>query len=512
MTPIPLKAKLYIASTVTLGAAIGIGAAWGWKPDRPWLLATLVALSALAALLKIRLPGVQGSSSVSYIVVIVAIVELNLAEVLSIAISGIVVQSYWRPDVRTRTIQTVFNAACVLNASAAAFLAFHYALAKPGGWNDASVRLLAAAATYFVVNTLSVSTIIGLTEKRSPIRVWRELYLGLFPYYLVGASVAGAIEHWKALLTVEFVLLMAPVAGALYHAMSSHVKRLNEGKLHAEEKAALHLETIEALELSKENAEEASRLKGQFLTNVSHELRTPMNAILGMTELALDTTLDEEQTDYLETVRNSAGALLAIINDILDVADMQSTQILINPVDCDVRVVLEEVISSMAAPARAKRLALDQYVDACVPNSVRVDPARIRQILVNIVGNAIKFTDMGSVSVRLALDSVDAALRFVVRDTGIGIAKEQQARIFEAFTQADGSMTRRHGGAGLGLALSACLAEMMGGRIWVDSEVGCGSVFQFTVKLEAGAHEEQQVAIESRHSSQIRRSSAFVGG
>ena len=311
-----------------------------------------------------------------------------------------------------------------------------------------------------------------------PIKLNPHFYQTFFFYALCAFAVAGAalaihLTHIKSLRERERILEQ--------HVQQRTVELRNE----IAERERAELESVKA----KEAAEEANRVKSEFLANMSHEIRTPMNGILGMTQLALGGELSQDNRQYLELVQDSAGALLRVIDDILDFSKVEAGKLEFDRIDFVLRDSLEAALKPLVLQARQKGIRLELSVDSDVPAAIQADPLRLRQVILNLVGNAMKFTDEGSVAVNVGCDSLtqsEVLLHFVVSDTGIGIPSDKLASIFEAFSQADSSTTRKFGGTGLGLAICNKLVQLMGGTIWAQSEVDRGSEFHFMVKAGIG--------------------------
>jgi len=387
-------------------------------------------------------------------------------------------------------------------------------------WNSGVVAATLVAASWFNFSFSAIALMMGYgvfiwhTETRND-AAWQrrcEAVLRLIPLFVVGAAVISIALVW-VLPNVSRTVQLATVLGAALVTVLAVARqnlsllehdRLVAAEQHLSERthdlqasnsrlASINEQLTAATQRSNEMAQAAlvaNQAKSEFLANMSHEIRTPMNGVIGMAELLLDAPLAARQRDYAETIRDSARALLTVINDILDFSKIEAGKLELEATILDVRDLLEDVARLIAIEAHAKNLEVTAFIEPAVPELVLGDPGRLRQVLVNLCGNAVKFTHQGEVALNVRVEGTDAAgtvLRFDVRDTGIGIPADRVHTLFRPFSQVDASTTRQFGGTGLGLSIVKRLAQMMGGEAGVESLEGAGSTFWFTARFDLAA-------------------------
>ena len=375
----------------------------------------------------------------------------------------------------------------------------------------ATARILQQAG-YTVITGASAAEAVALTRRHLPALLLLDVMLpdgngvdvarqlkgeagltGVFVILLSGARTSGEDQAAGLATGLADGYIARPIGKAELLARVDAMLRLRAAQLelmqHRNHLEELVFARTAELALARDAAEAANRAKSIFLATMSHELRTPMNVIMGMTDLALSRATDPQQIDWLGKSRKSAGHLLTIISDILDISRIEAEQLTLEKNDFSLSQVIESAVRNQDEAARAKGLDLSASIDPALPDLLCGDPRRLGQVLNNFIDNAVKFSAHGRITVRVSVmgeDSHSVLLRIEVSDQGIGISPDEQARLFQAFTQADGSLTRRHGGTGLGLIIAKRLAELMGGKVGVDSTPNAGSTFWFSARLQRG--------------------------
>jgi signal transduction histidine kinase len=474
-------------------------------PDYHWIF--LAAAAALTGFYCVKIPAVNSKISIGDSLVFTNMILFGVpAGVFTQVMDSI--SASLRAKTRSRRIKYIlFNmGATAISAHISGTLFFLLMKQGPlaqvpvGTVAELFVPLGVLAIVHYIVNSWTISLVVALETRGNAFAVWKDSFLWTSVTYFLGAMAAGFIAFNLHTIQPRIFVILIVVLMVIYFTYKTYldkVAELQKLKLNLEEEVKQRTRELqkatERAVLLAEAAEAASRAKSDFLATMSHEIRTPLNAVIGYSEMLQEDALElgsPQLVPDLQKIRSAGKHLLSLINDVLDFSKIEAGMLRLNNAKFDLVHTVNELIQFYAGPARDKGLLLTCSINEPVPQQIIGDPDRLRQILTNLIGNAIKFTQRGSVAVIVNVESVDEqiTLRFEVEDTGEGVPLEAQNKIFHAFCQADSSTTRKHGGTGLGLAIVKRLVEMMSGEVGLLSEPGKGSNFWFTARFQLASN------------------------
>jgi signal transduction histidine kinase len=464
-------AKVYIGAVLLMGLLHILSA--NWSVTNPWAFLALLLASLLASGLKVGLPGIFGTLSVSYFFILIAIADMSRGEAIVIGCASALVQCVWHARQRVRLVQAAFSTMNVAITVVVAH-AFYHSQVIHLVTAGSLLPLIAASLLYFGVNTAGVAIVIALTESKPFVGTWRECYFWSFPFYLMAASLVWIVRSVDVRTQWLNMIALFPVVYVIYYSYRIYIEKIEAGRKEIELANALQKRTIEALEVARE----ANAMKSRFIASISHELRTPLNGISGFAEMLHDGVLgplNELQRECAADMLTCSNHLRMLIGQVLDLAKAEAGKMTFDYERVSPAGLIREVIDTLQAIANGHQIQVAVETNARI-DSVVADAGKLKQILYNYLSNALKHTAAGG-RVVVKLSSEDSeTYRIDVEDTGAGIPPDEIPRLFSEFSQV-GDIAKTKTGSGLGLAICKRLAEAQGGRVGVTSQIGRGSTF-----------------------------------